>query len=141
MNTQPNNQPNDYEWVILEAMGHRTLAGRYFFENGLHRIDIPDVSPEATPGAFIRTERYGGGSIYCITSVDEATARTVAKRNAIPEAIPWDVRGELKKLTAPGEQLALVARDTGPDDYDDDLKQSDDEDYGYEDYGADFDDD
>lgn len=126
-------QQNNGEWVILEAMGHRTAAGRYYFENGLHRIDVPDVSPDAAPDSFVRTERYGGASIYCITSVDEATARTVAKHNAIPEAIPWDVRRELAKLAAPGEQVQLLPRDVEEDgltvDYDDftDREWDDDE--------------
>lgn len=109
-------QKDNGEWVILEAMGHRTAAGRYYFENGLHRIDVPDVSPGAAPDSFVRTERYGGASIYCITSVDEATARTVAKQNTIPEAIPWDVRRELAKLAAPGEQVQLLPRDIPEDE-------------------------
>lgn len=129
-------QKDNGEWVILEAMGHRTAAGRYYFENGLHRVDVPDTSPDAAPDSFVRTERYGGGSIYCITSVDEVTARTVAKRNAIPEAIPWDVRSELKKLAAPGEQLGLVARNIEEDeDYADDFandRYRDDDDLGFE---------
>lgn len=98
---------NQNEWVILEAMGHNRVAGRYYNENGLHRIDIPDVSPGAKPGAFVRTERYGPAAIFRITSVSETAARILAGRCAIPEAIPWDVRREMKRLAAPGEPVEV----------------------------------
>lgn len=102
MNTkEPTNDKN--EWVILEAMGHTRIAGRYFNENGLHRVDVPDTSKEADPNRFIRTERYGSGAIFRITTVTEEAARLVAKQCVIPEAIPWDVRHELKQLAAPAE--------------------------------------
>jgi hypothetical protein len=93
-------QTEKMEWVILEAMGHNRVAGLYFFENGLHRVDVPDP---AEPGRFIRTERYGQSAIFRITSVDEATARLIAKQCVIPEAIPWEARRELAKLAGPGE--------------------------------------
>jgi hypothetical protein len=112
-------QPNNEKWVILEAMGHNVVAGRYFIDNGLHRVDIPDVSPEAEPGAFIRSEWYGNAAIFRITPVTEETARLMARQCTIPEAIPWDVRRELQKLAAPGEQLRLAARDVEEDDFTD----------------------
>lgn len=94
------------EWVILEAMGHNRVAGRYFSENGLHRVDVPNP---AEPDRFIRTGRYGPGSIFRITSVDEATARLVARQCLIPEAIPWNAQAELRRLAAPGETLEALA--------------------------------
>lgn len=99
------------EWVIFEAMGHVRVAGRYYFENGLHRIDIPDPAEIER----YRTERFGSGSVYRITSVDELTARTVARQCVIPDAIPWDIRRELKQLTAPGETIEQMEGDFGPD--------------------------
>lgn len=129
-------QPNNQEWVILEAMGHRTTAGRYSFENGLHRVDVPDVSPEAEPGAFVSTQRFGGEAIYCITTVDEATARKIARECQVPDAIPFDLRRELRKLAGPGEQLQLLPRDAPivePED-------EDDEGYGFN-YPTNLDDD
>lgn len=116
-----NQQPNTDKWVILEAMGRNVVAGRYFIDNGLHRVDIPDVSPNAAPGTFIRSEWYGNGAIFRITPVTEEAARIMAKGCTIPEAIPWDVRAQLQRLAAPGEQLRLVARDTTEYDYDEDL--------------------
>lgn len=106
-------QNNQTEWVILEAMGHNRVAGRYFNENGLHRVDIPDPADSAR---FMRTERYGSSAIFRITTVDEATARLVARQCLIPEAIPWDARRELVKLTAPKEILESLPDET-QDDY------------------------
>ena len=99
------------EWVILEAMGHNRVAGLYFFENGLHRVDIPDTNE---PERFVRTERYGPSSIFRITSVDRETALLVARSNVVPEAVPWNMRYELKQLASPQEMIE------GEPDYDDD---------------------
>lgn len=88
-------------WVILEAMGHIKVAGRYYVENGLRRVDIPDPSdPE-----HYRTEWFGNAAIFRITPVDELTARKVAASSVIPDAIPWDVRHQLKQLAAPQETI------------------------------------
>jgi hypothetical protein len=77
------------------------VAGRYYVDNGLHRVDIPDpTDPER-----YRTEWYGTAAIFRITPVDELTARAVAKQSVIPDAIPWDVSRELKQLVAPSETI------------------------------------
>lgn len=118
------------KWVILEAMGHRVAAGRYFIDNGLHRVDIPDVSPEAEPGSFVRSEWYGNAAIFCITPVTEEAARLMAGRCTIPEAIPWDVRRELTKLVGPGEtREALSASIEDDENFEvyDDRNRDDDE--------------
>lgn len=120
------------KWVILEAMGHNVVAGRYFIDNGLHRVDIPDVSPDAEPGTFIRSEWYGNAAIFRITPVTEEAARLMARNCTIPEAIPWDIRRELTKLAAPGEQVEsrpMLPRDIEPWDddgpfFDDDLPET-----------------
>lgn len=62
--TTPNGAtPSADRWVILEAMGHIKVAGRYYVENGLHRVDIPDPSD---PNLY-RTEWYGNAAIFRIT--------------------------------------------------------------------------
>jgi hypothetical protein len=66
------------EWVVLELMGHRRLAG-YLTEQeisgrGFLRLDIP-VGPDGEPAA---TQLYNPGSVYAITPTTEAIARAVA---------------------------------------------------------------
>lgn len=123
-NTQTNPTESTDEWVIFEALGHVRVAGRYYVENGLHRVDIPDpTEPER-----YRTERFGAGSIYRITSVDEVTARAVARQCVIPEAIPWDVRRELRQLAAPQETIEAMD-DLGPDGHGAGLDYDSDDDY------------
>lgn len=103
---------NPDRWVILEAMGHIRVAGRYYVENGLHRVDIPDpTDPER-----YRTEWYGNAAIFRITPVDEVTARRVAASSVIPDAIPWDVRLQLRQLAAPHETIEALTEedDNGP---------------------------
>jgi hypothetical protein len=94
-------------WVILESMGHGRVAGKYYIENGLHRVDIPDPS---NPDNY-RTEWYGNAAIFRITPVDELTARKAAAQSVIPEAVPFDVRHQLKQLVAPQETLEFMAED------------------------------
>jgi hypothetical protein len=118
-------------WVILESMGHGRVAGRYYVENGLHRVDIPDpTDPE-----HYRTEWYGNAAIFRITPVDELTARKVAAQSVIPEAIPFDVRYQLKQLAAPKETLEMLedlepdgqgaALDEGEDEFEPDVAYDD----------------
>lgn len=124
--------------MILEAMGRNVVAGRYFIDNGLHRVDIPDVSPSAPPGSFIRSEWYGNGAIFRITPVTEEAARLMAKGCAIPEAIPWDVRTQLERLAAPGEQLRLLPRDIPEDDdYEEGYEEDFADDFANDRYGDD----
>lgn len=118
--TDPNGAtPSAERWVILEAMGHIKVAGRYYVENGLHRVDIPDP---ADPNLY-RTEWYGNAAIFRITPIDELTARKVAASSVIPDAIPWDVRSQLKQLVAPQETIEQMdaAGDFYPPDNDEDF--------------------
>lgn len=66
-------------WAILELMGHRRLAGycrpARIAGADMIRIDVPWKDPEK--GNRL-TQFYGGGSIYCLTPCDEATAREAA---------------------------------------------------------------
>lgn len=66
-------------WAVLELMGHRRLGG-FCCETRIAgaemiRIDIPWKDP--SKGNRL-TQFYGGGSIYCLTPCDEATAREAA---------------------------------------------------------------
>lgn len=105
--TDPSASSGVSRWVILEAMGHIRVAGRYYVENGLHRVDIPDP----TDLEHYRTEWYGNAAIFRITPVDEMTARRVAASSVIPDAIPWDVARQLKQLAAPQETIEQMDDD------------------------------
>jgi len=65
------------EWMILELMGHRRLAGRVrevqLAGVGFLRLDIPEC--DGDPG---RTQYISPGSVYALHPVDEATARQAA---------------------------------------------------------------
>lgn len=69
--------PEDFEWAIVEIMGHRRLGGQARevarFGSMLLRIDVP-----RNDGTFA-TKFYGGSSIFSYTPCDEATARKVAE--------------------------------------------------------------
>jgi len=108
-------------WVILEAMGHIKVAGRYYVENGLHRVDIPDPSDPQ----LYRTEWFGNAAIFRITPVDELTARKVAASSVIPDAIPFDVRYQLRQLAAPGETIEQMG-DMNDEDYEAETYPDDD---------------
>jgi hypothetical protein len=71
------------EWVILELMGHRRLAG-YLTEveiagDGFLRLD---VYPGDVVGASA-TQFYRPGAVYCITPTTEELARSVAARSEL----------------------------------------------------------
>lgn len=93
------------DWVILELMGHRRMAG-FLTEveiagKGFLRLDVPTSEHEAA------TQLYNPQSVYCITPTSEATAREVARLSqpapvqrwelpAAPPAgpAPWDEDGD-----------------------------------------------
>ena len=87
-------------WVLLELMGHRRLAGRLTEQRiggaTFLRIDVPavDGQPEAT-------QFYAPGAVYCVTPVDEETARKAAA-NFRPEPIR---RWELPALPATDDPI------------------------------------
>lgn len=72
------------EWVILELMGHRVLAGRLSeverAGTKLLRIEVPLGPPPAdgTPEKFF-VQDYGGSALYCVTPVPEEVAREKAR--------------------------------------------------------------
>lgn len=68
-------------WAVLEIMGHQRFAGRVSEQVvagiALVRVDVPEVIDrgEKVPGF---SKLFGGSSIFCITPVDEDTARMAA---------------------------------------------------------------
>lgn len=103
------------EWVILELMGHRRLAG-FLTEieiagMGFLQLQIPATATDPSP----LTQYYGPGSVYGITLVTEAMARAVAAR-LHPEPVH---RWELPPAITPAEYATEVhapqfAEDDGP---------------------------
>jgi hypothetical protein len=84
------------EWVILELMGHRRLAG-WLSEQEIAgapflRLDVP-----AAIDGFTATQFYCPEAVYAITPTTEETARQVATLNR-PEPVH---RWELPALPAP----------------------------------------
>lgn len=76
----PQEQPGFAEWVILELLGHRRLAGHLTEQQiagaSFLRLEVPGT--EDQPGA---TQLYSPGSVYCITPTTEEIARRVAARS------------------------------------------------------------
>ena len=67
------------EWVILELMGHRRLAGHLREQvsagEGFLRLDVyPGPSEEP-----IATQFYWFGAVYCIILITERIVRQVAE--------------------------------------------------------------
>jgi len=80
------------EWMIVELMGHRRVAGwvteEHRFGVALCRIDIPET--QAGPA---RTQLYGGQAIFGMHAVTEETARAVAASVMPPEPVQrWEMR-------------------------------------------------
>lgn len=88
IHTENSDDQPDFEWAIVEIMGHRKLFGRIREEERfgakMLRIDIPkqtaprtlfdaaDEKPE-DPAVTWVTQWYGGPSIFSMTLTDEAT--------------------------------------------------------------------
>lgn len=68
---------NRWEWVILQLMGQRTVAGRAQSSNrwgqNMIMLEVPATGDNAPFTRF-----YAHGAIYAITPVSEAVARVVA---------------------------------------------------------------
>lgn len=81
-------------WGVVELMGHRRLAGRISeeekFGGKLGRIDVPK-------GDTFVSVYFGSASVYCLTIVDEATARADFSNRqpepVQPYALPMPERG------------------------------------------------
>lgn len=132
-------ETTEVQWAIMELMGHQQIAGRYQeAAGGMHRIDVPDTTEDAGPEAFRFTRLYSPAAIYSITFVDEQSAR-LAARMLSPRAITvFGFESELKRLAAPAQQTEVLehgltgrglgARFDGPEYYEDDFAEDDEED-------------
>ena len=85
------------QWVILELMGHRRLAGHLTEQeiagSGFLRLDIPADAGEG----WKATQYYAPGAVYAITPTDESTARLCAAAWVEPPVTEWDLQ-RLKRL-------------------------------------------
>ncbi len=75
------------EWVILELLGHRRLAG-YLTEQQIAgasflRLDVPSEPPA--------TQYYAPTSVYAITPTTEEMARQVSRRNRPAPVQRWEL--------------------------------------------------
>jgi len=106
-------------FAVLELMGHRKLAGYVrqveMFGSAMCRIDVPAIDGQAAATQF-----YSGGSIYCLTPCDEATALRIAGAYR-PEPV--------NRWSLPAPQPTRAARDDQPyiDFGDDDSENDPDE--------------
>lgn len=75
------------EWVILEIMGHRRLAGRLTEQeiggSGFLRLDVPSEPPV--------TQYYAPGSVFAIHPVAEEVARAAARHNRPAPVHRWEL--------------------------------------------------
>lgn len=81
------------EWVIIELMGHRRLAG-YLTEQeiggrGFLRLDVPGDADAGEPTVI--TQLYNPQSVYCITPTTEAFARAVAAGSRPAPVQRWEL--------------------------------------------------
>lgn len=79
------------EWVVLELLGHRRLAG-YLTEQQIAgasflRLDVPRID-DARPAV---TQLYSPGSVYAITPTTEVIARAVAAGNHPTPVHRWEL--------------------------------------------------
>lgn len=89
-------EPGFEEWVILELLGHRRLAGKLTEQQiggaSFLRLDIPSEPPA--------TQIYSAGAVYCITPTTEELATQVAKLSKPAPVQRW----ELPAIEAPKRQ-------------------------------------
>lgn len=117
--------PTFAEWVILELLGHRRLAG-YLTEqqiagHGFLRLDIPgETDSEACAEHFVATQLFNPTSVYAIHPTSEAIARHAAKTYRQAPLQRWE-------LPAAPAREHVDDVDDGPYDYGDE-DQDDDED-------------
>lgn len=79
LDAHPAGQGGFREWVVLELMGHRRLAGLLSEQQvagaTFLRLDIPPG-----PGRTQVSQLYRPEAVYCITPTTEAIARAIANR-------------------------------------------------------------
>ena len=117
--------PTFAEWVILEVLGHRRLAG-YLNEqqiagHGYLRLDIPgETDTAACAEHFVATQLFNPTSVYAIHPTSEAIARHAAKTYRQAPLQRWEL---------PAAPTPAAADDGEPDDvlaFDDVLEDDED---------------
>lgn len=114
--------PTFAEWVILELLGHRRLAG-YLTEqqiagHGFLRLDIPDGNSEA----FAATQLFNPTSVYAIHPTTETIARHAAKTYRQAPLQRWELPA------APSRGPVTDVVDADPYDYGGDDEDQDQDD-------------
>lgn len=81
------------QWVILELMGHRRLAGflteQEIAGQGFLCLNVPGEDPTSTVATA--TQFYNPKSVYCITPTTEQTARAVALASQPAPVQRWEL--------------------------------------------------
>jgi hypothetical protein len=98
------------EWVILELMGHRRLAGLLteveIAGEGMLRLDVPSDPPA--------TQFYSPKAVYCITPTTEALARAFSVREKAAPVSRW----ELPQIEAGPRTIDADREDDGEEEED-----------------------
>ena len=99
------------QWAIVEIMGHQRFAGRVTEQSvggcNFVRVDIPAIDDKQ---AF--TKLFGQASIYCITPVDEETAKAAAGQFNQQPVEEWSARRMLG-IEATNRSLSFDEEDDG----------------------------
>ncbi|WKZ15528.1 MAG: hypothetical protein QY317_16665 [Candidatus Jettenia caeni] len=78
------------EWVVLELMGHRKLAGMVKEQTigaaSFIRIDIPNKD-----GDFIATQFYNPSAVYCMTPTTREIAIQFANSHKPAPVSRWEL--------------------------------------------------
>lgn len=99
------------EWVILELLGHRRLAGflteQEIAGKGFLRIEIPSEPPV--------TQLYGPASVYCITPTTEKIATAVARLGRPAPVQRWELPAQ-ERLSPEDEAMEARSAAGWPDE-------------------------
>ncbi len=69
--------PKKDQWVVLEAMGHRRVAGR-MSEVTIAGAQLVQIEVFCASGHPVAVQRYAGGALYCITDTTEQAAKVAS---------------------------------------------------------------
>lgn len=105
--------PTDPQWMILELMGHRRLAGlvseQTFAGAAFVRIDVPQPVDEQNTAPWVATQFYSPSAVYCMTPCREELARKIAAGARPAPVTEWDLprpeRSALPRIVGDGEGL------------------------------------
>ena len=103
------------EWVILELMGHRRLAGLVKEETlgaaSFIRIDVPDGD-----GGFCATQYYNPAAVYCMTPTSKEMAEQVAARDRPEPVSLWELAApdpDQKEIVSEEKEHHYICRECG----------------------------